>query len=96
MRQQNRAKDRSQDDSILLVVGSTELGSRVLFCAAAKPARRVVNSKVMDSMMNELMKLRGWCDAREELDGVNECQELYRMTMRWVATAGGWGGWMGV
>ena len=95
MRQQDRAKDRSRDDSILFVVGSTELGSRVLFCAAAKPARRVVNSKVMVSMMNEVMKLGGWCDAREELGSVNECQELYRMTMRRVATAGEWG-WMGV
>lgn len=28
-------------------------------------------------------------------DGVNECKELYSMTMRWVATAGGWG-WNGM
>ena len=28
---------------------------------------------------------------------VNECKELYSMTMRWVATADGWGGlgWTG-
>ena len=49
------------DGNILLVVRSTELGSRVLFWAAAKAARRVVNSSVTDSMMDdeyELMKLQ--------------------------------------
>ena len=80
MRQQNRAKDLSPNGNVLLVVRSTELGSRVLFCAAAKAARRVVNSSVKDSMMNEMIKLQACCF----IVVVNECKELYGMTMRWV------------
>ena len=37
--------------SILLVVRSTWLASRVLFCAAAKPATRRVNSSEMANMV---------------------------------------------
>lgn len=49
----NRAKHRSLNGNVLLVVRSTESGSMVLFWAAAKAARRVVNSSVTDSMMDD-------------------------------------------
>ena len=52
-RQHDRTENRSLHSNILFLVRSTELGSRVLFCAAAKAARRVVNSSVTDSMMDD-------------------------------------------
>ena len=61
----------------------------MLFCAAAKAARREVNSSVKDSMMNGMMKLQAWC-----YGNVNERKELYGMTMLWVARAW-WMGWNG-
>ena len=67
LRQQNRAKHQSLDGNILLVVRSTELGSRVLFWAAAKAARRVVNSSVMDSMIDD-----EWIDEASSLINTRE------------------------
>ena len=53
-----KSRHWSRGGNILFVVGSTDLGSRVLllFCAAAKPARIEVNRRMTVSMMDGLMR----------------------------------------